>query len=196
MPFSSRTFPAACIEMLRPQALKLAAGLAGMLVLAGCVGDADKTPLFYRDLATPGAQVSEAAAASMISHYRANNGLGAVTVDPALSAIARSHAEALAKAGTVRASLAPEQQLSARLAAIGEPSTEAVENVSAGYRTLAEAFSGWRESPKHNAVMLDEPATRIGIATAYSAGAKHKVFWSLVMAGPKNAPVQGKPAKN
>ena len=71
------------------------------------------------------------------------------------------------------------------MASIGEPATYAVENVSGGYRTLAEAFSGWRDSPKHNKVMLDDKVTRLGIATAYSPRAKHKVFWSLVMAGPK-----------
>ena len=59
-----------------------------------------------------------------------------------------------------------------------------MENASAGYRTLAEAFSGWRDSPKHNAVMLDGRATRMGIATAYSPGSKYRVFWSLVLAAP------------
>ena len=32
----------------------------------------------------------------------------------------------------------------------------AVENVSAGYHTLAEAFSGWRDSPPHRANMLNK----------------------------------------
>ena len=31
----------------------------------------------------------------------------------------------------------------------------AVENVSAGYHTLAEAFSGWRDLPPHRANMLN-----------------------------------------
>ena len=106
-------------------------------------------------------------------------------VDPALTSIALSQAQAMAKAGDVRASLPKEQQLKTRMASIGEPGTYAVENVSGGYRTLAEAFSGWRDSPKHNKVMLDDKVTRLGIATAYSSRAKHKVFWSLVMAGPK-----------
>jgi uncharacterized protein YkwD len=89
---------------------------------------------------------------------------------------------------TVQASLASNLQLETRMAAIGEPKTAASENVSAGYRTFAEAFSGWRESPKHNEVLLAKSATRLGIATAYSANAKHKVFWSLVLAAP--APTQ------
>ena len=36
-------------------------------------------PSFYQSMAQAGAQLDSAAAASMISGYRANNGLGAVT---------------------------------------------------------------------------------------------------------------------
>ena len=41
-------------------------------------------------------------------------------------------------------------------------------NLSAGYRRLAEAFSGWRDSPQHDRVMKDAKAKRMGIATALS----------------------------
>ena len=58
----------------------------------------------------------------------------------------------------------------------------AASNLSAGYHTLAEAFSGWRDSPAHNRVMLDGRATRMGIATAYAPGSKYKVYWALVVA--------------
>jgi uncharacterized protein YkwD len=59
----------------------------------------------------------------------------------------------------------------------------AVENVGAGYHTLAEAFSGWRDSPSHRANMLNR-GTRMGIASAYAPGSKYKVFWALILAGP------------
>ena len=60
----------------------------------------------------------------------------------------------------------------------------AVENVGAGYHTLAEAFSGWRDSPPHRANMLNRGVTRMGIATAYAPASKYKVFWALILAGP------------
>ena len=59
-----------------------------------------------------------------------------------------------------------------------------VENVAAGYHTLAEAFSGWRDSPGHRANMLTPEATRIGIAAVYAPGSKYKVFWALILASP------------
>lgn len=158
------------------------------LALTACMGERMQTPPFYQDMARVDGQVDAATAAQMISQYRINNGLSPVSPDAQLSGIARTQAEAMASAGSVQASLAPNQQLSTRMASIGEPKTAASENVSAGYRTFAEAFSGWRESPKHNQVLLTKDATRLGIATAYAPNAKHKVFWSLVMAAPKPAP--------
>ena len=60
----------------------------------------------------------------------------------------------------------------------------AVENISAGYHTLAEAFSGWRDSPPHRANMLQSGVTRMGIAAVYSPRSKYKVFWTLILAAP------------
>ena len=65
----------------------------------------------------------------------------------------------------------------------GEPKV-AVENISAGYHTLAEAFSGWRDSPPHRANMLKDGVTRIGIAAVYTPNSKYKVFWALILATP------------
>lgn len=158
------------------------------LGLSACMGERMQTPPFYQNLAGTHHQVDAATAAQMISQYRLNNGLSPVAPDAQLTTIAQTQADAMAGAGSVKASLAPSLQLSARMASIGEPKTAAAENVSAGYRTFAEAFSGWRESPKHNDVLLTKDATRLGIATAYAPNAKHKVFWSLVLAAPRPRP--------
>ena len=60
----------------------------------------------------------------------------------------------------------------------------AVENIGAGYHTLAEAFSGWRDSPPHRANMLHSGVTKMGIAAVYSPNSKYKVFWTLILAAP------------
>jgi uncharacterized protein YkwD len=69
-----------------------------------------------------------------------------------------------------------------RFKASGFNGTMAVENVGAGYHTLAEAFSGWRDSPSHRANMLKRGATHMGIAAVYAPNTKYKVFWCLVLA--------------
>ena len=134
----------------------------------------------YVDMAEPGAQLDPAAAASMISQYRQNNGLGGLTVDADLMKLAESQSQAMAARNKldhdVRAPLAK------RLAGAGYPATVAVENVSAGYHTLAEAFSGWRDSPPHKANMLKSGVTKLGIAASYAPNTKYKVFWTLILA--------------
>jgi len=168
--------------------LIVAAALAG---LAGCAtGELPSgQPSFYRNLAQPGAELDAAAAASMLSGYRANNGLGAVTVDPELMTLARQQAQAM----VTRDKLSHDAggSFTSRLRKAGYRSREAAENISAGYYTLAEAFSGWRDSPPHRANMLLKGATRMGIAAIYSPGSKYKVFWSLILAEPMADGEQG-----
>ena len=134
----------------------------------------------YVNMAEPGAKLDPVAAASMISQYRQNNGLSSVAVDPDLMRLAESQSQAMASQNKldhdVRAPLAR------RLSGAGYPAKVAVENVSAGYHTLAEAFSGWRDSPPHKANMLKSGVTKLGIAASYAPNTKYKVFWTLILA--------------
>ncbi len=162
----------------------LAAFLVG-LGLAACAVEPDvstEQPSFYLNLAATRAEVDSKAAASMISGYRRNHGLGGVTVDRELMRLAQEQARTMAarnelghNVGTPFAERIRNSTVRARAV---------VENVAAGYHTLAEAFSGWRDSPGHRANMLNPEVTRIGIAAVYSPGSKYKVFWALILAAP------------
>jgi uncharacterized protein YkwD len=166
--------------------LRLLVPLAAALLLCACAGTDNyvpkREPSFYRNLAQPGAELDAAAAASMISGYRANNGLTTVTLDPELMRLAQSQAEIMAKRDKLDHSAG--KPFAARLKEAGYPVSLAAENISAGYHTLAEAFSGWRDSPPHRANMLLNGATRIGIAAVYTPKSKYKVYWALILAGP------------
>ncbi len=72
-----------------------------------------------------------------------------------------------------------------RLKTGGYDAVTAGENIAAGYHTLAEAFSGWRESPAHDRGMKDADMTVMGIGTAYNPKSKYKVFWSVIFARPR-----------
>ena len=159
-------------------------GLLGLLLLAGCGGGGDPPgqPAFYISMAQPGAQLDGNVAASMISGYRQNNGLGAVSVDPQLSRIAREQAEAMARRNKLDHDVIG--GLNKRIKSSGFDAVVAVENIGAGYHTLAEAFSGWRDSPSHRANMLKGNVTKMGIAAVYAPGSKYKVFWALILAAP------------
>jgi uncharacterized protein YkwD len=160
--------------------------LAAILVtlsLAGCASEAPVgTPAMYIDMASPDAKLDPVAAATMISQYRKNNGLGTLEVDPALMKLAEIQAQAMASANKLDHDVrAPLQK---RLGGAGYKALKAVENVSAGYHTLAEAFSGWRDSPPHRANMLSNGVTKLGIAASYAPNTKYKVFWTLILAEP------------
>jgi uncharacterized protein YkwD len=155
--------------------------ILGLLALDGCAAEVPvEQPSMYLNMADGGARLDPQAAASMISLYRQNNGLGSVVVDPELMKIAEAQSQAMASRNKLDHDV--KAPLPKRLNAAGYPATLAVENVSAGYHTLAEAFSGWRDSPPHRANMLQNGVTKLGIAASYAPNTKYKVFWTLIMA--------------
>jgi uncharacterized protein YkwD len=171
--------------MLRPS-LALFGAVFGVVALSGCAGDApppsSQQPTFYQDLATSKVTLDAAAAQSMISGYRSNNGLGPIVIDPDLMRFASEQARAMAAHDKMDHDVA--RPFAERIRGAGLGGSVAVENISAGYHTLAEAFSGWRDSPPHRANMLNHGVTRMGIAAVYAPASKYKVFWALVLAGP------------
>jgi uncharacterized protein YkwD len=152
---------------------------SGPLVLAACSTEPTRgpRPSFYQDLSLPGTSVDVPKAADMISGYRLNNGRGPLTVNPRLIEVAAAHAQSMASADQVSSG----DGVMARLGRAGIKPARAVENVSAGYLTLAEAFSGWRDSPPHKANMLDPAVTQLGLAIATRPGSKYRVFWCLIL---------------
>jgi uncharacterized protein YkwD len=151
--------------------------------LAGC--DDTKPsgqPSFYQSMATADAKVDAKAAASMISGYRRNNGLGLVALDDKLMRMAEDQARAMASKNKFEHDAAG--PFAQRVKRSGYDAKVAVENIGAGYHTLAEAFSGWRDSPPHRANMLHSGVSKMGIAAVYSPHSKYKVFWALILAAP------------
>jgi uncharacterized protein YkwD len=175
------------MKLCVPIAPWAACGAVALLtvLVGGCAGDFSLptgVPSFYRSMATADAKVDAAAAASMISGYRRNNGLSAVTVDPKLMRMAEEQARAMARRNKLDHNVL--RSFTARVRRSGYDARVAVENIGAGYHTLAEAFSGWRDSPPHRANMLLRDASQMGIAAVYAPQSKYKVFWSLVLAVP------------
>ena len=157
---------------------------AFVLVLGGCAAEYQPSgqPSFYVNLAQPGATLDAAAAASMISGYRANNGLSEVTLDPKLMELAQAQTATMAKRDKLDHNAG--KPFVQRLRTSGYDAKTAAENIGAGYHTLAEAFSGWRDSPPHRGNMLLKGATRMGIAAVYTPASKYKVYWTLILAEP------------
>jgi uncharacterized protein YkwD len=154
-----------------------AAALAAMLTGAACPPAATAgAAAFTADLAEPGRSIDTEQARATLSAYRLNAGLQPLRHDAALSSLARREAEAMARADKP----ASAADLKRRLAREGVTGAEI--NVSAGYRSLAEAFSGWRGSAQHDRVMRVASGRRMGIAVAQAPGSKYQVYWTLIVA--------------
>ena len=163
-------------------------GLAATLMLSACGGEPLSTtpinPASLRALAS--VHVDPAAAAAMLTAYRASHGLGPVRLDPALNAMAQRQADAMVARNEFSHDVAG--SFASRVEASHLDTPRAAENISGGYYSLESAFASWRESPEHNANLLMPQATRFGIAIAKDARTRMRVYWAMEVAGETEKP--------
>lgn len=171
--------------------IRILLALVAALGLASCgsLYEVPQEPALTRSLTAPGSQVDAGLAASMFSEYRRASGLGPLVVDPVLQAMALEQAQVMARHDKVGhdAGAGP---LNLRAERAGYRYDAIAENVAAGYHSLAEAFSGWRDSSGHRRNMLHRDATHVGIAIAQSPGSKYKVYWAMIVAKPASTPAR------
>lgn len=125
--------------------------------------------------------LDETAAAAAISRYRAQHGLGPVTVDAGLVTAAAFQAGNNARTGQL--SHEAGGSFTSRMASAGLGRSWAAENLSAGSETFDQVLARWKASPEHDRNMLLPQIRRIGIARVDAPGTRYKRFWALVMAG-------------
>src|ERR1700680_2530645 len=113
--------------------------------------------------------------AEMISRYRREHGLSTVKTDPKLTAIAERQAKAMAASGIMDHSVA-----GAFSHRISDAHLDiAAENIAAGTKTWAETFRLWRNSPDHNANLLQSRADSIGVAVSSNNHTRYTPFWAM-----------------
>jgi len=170
----------------------LVRGAVAMVVATALSGCLHQSVSFvpHPDVERP-AVVSAQAAAAKVTAFRAEHGLGPVTVDTSLGAIAAGHARGMANADRLAHVLPSEGSFEARFKSAGYWPAITVENIGAGYHNLDEAMAGWIASPSHRRNLLDKDVTRLGIAVAYNAEGKFHDYWTLILAAPKGSVAPG-----
>ena len=129
----------------------------------------------YVRLEQAGAQLDPVAGASLINAYRRANGLPPLQLDGELMRAAEVAADRAAREDRSTFGEMPQLPLSA-----GRP---AHVKLSAGYLTMAEAFSGWRDVPLYNKALLSRDARSLGIAAIRAPQGKYRVYWALATDG-------------
>jgi uncharacterized protein YkwD len=170
------------MRKLKGWRLTLAGGFAGLAVaFAGVLGIGQGDPaqaLTNCTVSDMSVDAEEQAFLGLINAYRAQNGLGALTMSTHLNRAATwhgadmginrrfSHTDSLGRSPSTRARNC-------------DYPGDAGENIAAGtqWSSAQSAFNAWRNSSGHNANMLTSYYTKIGIARVYTAGSPYGWYW-------------------
>jgi uncharacterized protein YkwD len=125
----------------------------------------------------------------LLNDYRAQNGLGTLSIDSSIQAAAEwmsgdmgeknyfSHTDSLGRSPWDR------------MCDFGYCyNTWKGENIAAGYTTAEAAFDAWRNSPGHNDNMLGANYLVMGIARVYTPGSTYGYYWTNDFAGYQAEP--------
>lgn len=140
---------------------------------------------------------------NILNDYRAQNGLGPVTVDGDLTNAAAWMSNDMATHHYLRHE--PDsmgRSFGARIAAFnGSRFWTYGENIAWGYESAQAVFEGWRNSPGHNANMLNGDYNLVGVARTFGpcpdqsincpSGASGWYWVAIFGAGSGAAPVEG-----
>lgn len=147
----------------------------------------------------------------LINEYRQQNGLRPLIFSDTLTVAAEHHSKDMAEYGffahnTEQSSYYPDGAKPwDRMEAEGyDYNTARGENLAVGYETAEEAMKAWRESPSHNAAMLDADYRVMGVSRIDAPGSDRGWYWTTDFGGevdassrPANEPTEpaGKPKK-
>ena len=126
----------------------------------------------------------------LINDYREQNGLRPVILSDTLAAAAERHSKDMAEYGffahnTVQSSYYPDSaEPWDRMNVEGYGyNTPKGENLAVGYETAEEAMQAWKDSPSHNAAMLDGNYRVMGVARINDPDSVHGWYWTTDFGG-------------
>jgi uncharacterized protein YkwD len=158
----------------------LAVVLLSTLGLAGSGGAATTTAYDDEELKFVG----------LMNDYREQNGLRPVILSDTLAVAAERHSKDMAEYdffahNTVQSSYYPDgAEPWDRMTAEGYGyNTPKGENLAVGYETADEAMQAWKDSPSHNAAMLDGDYRVMGVARINDPESVHGWYWTTDFGG-------------
>ncbi len=121
---------------------------------------------------------------ALLNQYRAQRGLGPLTIDPQMTVVAYQQAKAMADADFMDHNVVGD--FGHRLIANKVLNVYAGENIGRNIRTAEKMFDWWVHSPVHERNMSNPRMTRLGFAVVYSPSSG-KPYWAMALA---SAPIQ------
>lgn len=162
--------------------MSLAGGLLalamGFAAIAGMGLTRPASALTNCSVASTDIDSEEQAFLGLINNYRAQNGLGALTISTNLTRAATWHATDMGANNYFSHTDSLGRSPSTRAIDCGYP-IGAGENIAAGgaWQSAQSAFTAWRNSAGHNANMLNGSYRQIGIARVYTNSSTYGWYW-------------------
>lgn len=149
-------------------------GLCGLLLFVSGSGWAQ----------TPSLDTEEQAVLRLINEYRAQNGLNSLRISIALTRAADWMSADMAARNYFNHTDSQGRDPFVRMTAFGyNYGGYRGENIAAGYSDAARTFNLWRNSPSHNAAMLNANFNVIGISRANNQSSTYKWYWTTDFGG-------------
>lgn len=126
----------------------------------------------------------ELAMLGLINNFRAQNGVGPLTLSPTLTNAAEFHSRDMAARNYFSHDLPGIGTWSQNISNHGYPYGTRAENIAAGYSAASSTFNQWVNSSGHRANMLNANLTAIGIGAAYGAGSAYGTYWTTTFGSP------------
>jgi len=133
---------------------------------------------------TPTLDTEEQMMQKLINDYRAQNGLNPLRVSVALTRAADWMSADMAVRNYFNHTDSQGRDPFVRMTAFGyNYGGYRGENIAAGYGDAARTFNLWRNSPGHNAAMLNANFNVIGISRFYNQSSMYKWYWTTDFGG-------------
>jgi uncharacterized protein YkwD len=114
----------------------------------------------------------------LINQQRAQRGLPALAVNPALTNAAKGHADDMARYNYFSHTGRNGSTMVTRIQAAGYTNWRYLsENIAAGYTTPEKVVNAWMNSSGHRANILSTSGREIGVGKGYNAASTYKTYW-------------------
>jgi len=128
---------------------------------------------------SPAIDNEERAMLKLINNYREQNGLGPLKISPSLNRAANWMSADMADKNYFRHIDSQGRNAADRMTFYGyDYHGTRGENLAAGFDDAARTFNQWKNSPGHNANMLNRTYNVIGIGREYGPFSKYKWYWT------------------
>lgn len=125
----------------------------------------------------------------LINDFRAQNGVGPLTLSSTLTAAADFHSKDMANRNYFSHDLPGIGTWSQNISNYGYTGGTRAENIAAGHSDAASTVNQWINSPGHRANMLNPNLTAIGIGSAYGPNSQYGTYWTNTFGGTVDSPL-------